>query len=89
MGPSPVFKLKLLIPHVPTRYHADAVTEYNVGHRSCIGRKFAETEMKCLLATFVHKFKFESVSGRIVEKEVSITVRPKGGLPLRIKKLRT
>lgn len=65
---------------------------YNVmlilGTRSCIGRKFAETEMKCLLAMLIGKFKFEEVvPGAIVEKETLLVVRPKGGLRLRISSL--
>jgi cytochrome P450 len=59
-----------------------------LGTRSCIGRKFAETEMKCLLAMLIGKFKFdEVVPGRIVEKETLLVVRPKGGLRLRISSL--
>jgi len=55
------------------------------GTRSCLGRKFAETEMKCLLAVLVSKYAFEEVTpGREIEKEAIITVRPKGGMPLRI-----
>jgi cytochrome P450 len=57
----------------------------NIGTRSCIGRKFAETEMKCLLAVLIGKFTFkEVVPGRQVEKETIITVRPKGGMPLHV-----
>ena len=56
-----------------------------LGTRSCIGRKFAETEMKCLLAVLVGNYTFGEVTpGRVVEKETIITVRPRGGMPLRI-----
>ena len=59
-----------------------------IGTRSCIGRKFAETEMKCLLAVLIGNYAFEEVTpGRIVEKESIITVRPKGGMPLRIRRI--
>jgi len=55
------------------------------GTRSCIGRRFAETEMKCLLAVLVGKYRYEeTVPGRKVERETTLTVRPKGGMPLRI-----
>jgi cytochrome P450 len=58
------------------------------GTRSCIGRKFAETEMKCLLAVLVGKFKFEEVvPGRVVEREAMMVVRPKGGMRLRISRV--
>jgi cytochrome P450 len=59
---------------------------FDIGTRSCIGRKFAETEMKCLLAVLIGKFTFEEVvPGRKVEKEALITVRPKGGMPLHVR----
>ena len=44
--------------------------------------------MKCLLSVLVGKFKFEEVDPlRVVEKESIITVRPKGGMPLHIRKI--
>jgi hypothetical protein len=44
--------------------------------------------MKCLLAVLIGKFTFEEVDPmRIVEKESIITVRPKGGMPLHIRKV--
>jgi len=59
------------------------------GTRSCIGRKFAETEMKCLLAVLIGNYTFEEVTpGRVVEKESIITVRPKGGMPLRLRRIK-
>lgn len=62
--------------------------QLTAGTRSCIGRKFAETEMKCILAVLIGKYAFEEVTpGRIVEKEAIITVRPRGGMPLRIRRI--
>ena len=63
----------------------DKVSNYNYltflqGPRSCIGRRFAETEMKVLLAALIQRLKFEEVEkGRVVEKQAIITTRPKGG----------
>jgi cytochrome P450 len=55
------------------------------GPRSCIGRRFAETEMKVLLVALIQKFRFdEVVKGRHVERKVVITTKPKNGLYLRI-----
>jgi cytochrome P450 len=43
--------------------------------------------MKCLVAVLVARYMFEEVEvGRVVEKEAVITYRPKGGMPLRIRK---
>ena len=55
------------------------------GPRSCIGRRFAETEMKVLLAILIQHFSFEEVvKGRRVEKKVMITTRPKNGMYLKV-----
>jgi cytochrome P450 len=55
------------------------------GPRSCIGRRFAETEMKVLLVALIQRLQFdEVVKGRRVEKQAVITTRPKGGMYLRL-----
>jgi cytochrome P450 len=59
-----------------------------VGTRSCIGRRFAETEMKVLVAVLVGKFVFEEmVPGKLPEQETMLTTRPKGGLRLGVRKV--
>lgn len=68
----------------------DTVTNYSYmtflqGPRNCIGRRFAETEMKLLLLSLIQNFKFdEVVKGRVVEKQAMITTRPKGGMFLKL-----
>jgi cytochrome P450 len=68
----------------------ETVTNYSYltflqGPRSCIGRRFAETEMKVLLVALIQKLRFdEVVKGRHVEKKAMITTRPKNGMYLKI-----
>jgi len=68
----------------------ETVSNYNYltflqGPRSCIGRKFAEVEMKVLLVALIQRIQFdEVVKGRIVEKTSVITTRPKGGMWLKL-----
>lgn len=68
----------------------ETVSNYNYltflqGPRSCIGRRFAETEMKVLLVKLIQRLKFdEVVKGRYVEKKAMITTRPKGGMHLKV-----
>ncbi len=63
----------------------EKVSNYNyltflAGPRSCIGRRFAEVEMKIILAALIQRLRFEEVmKGTKVEKQAIITTRPKGG----------
>ena len=67
-----------------------AVTNYNYltflqGPRSCIGRRFSETEMKVLLVSLIQNLQFEQIEeGQKVEKQAIITTRPKGGMHLKL-----
>lgn len=58
-----------------------------LGPYACIGRKFAEMEMKVVLAVLVGSFEFERVVGRNVEKHSLITMRPKNGMYLHVSKV--
>jgi cytochrome P450 len=58
-----------------------------IGPRSCIGRKFAETEMRVLLAVLIGSFEFKKVPGQKVEKYSLITMRPKNGMFLNISRV--
>lgn len=59
------------------------------GPRSCIGKSFAQLEMKCLLAPLVARFRFEpAYVGQTVEMAGFVTIKPKGGLRLRVHDLR-
>jgi cytochrome P450 len=55
------------------------------GPRGCIGRLFAETEMKVLLVALIQRLRFdEVVKGKHVERHTVITTRPKHGMFLKI-----
>lgn len=55
------------------------------GPRSCIGRGFALTEMKVLLAVLVMRFRFEIAEPeKLVELGGFVTIKPRGGLKLRL-----
>lgn len=60
---------------------------FQQGPHSCLGRKFAEIEMKVLLAVLIGSFEFGKVPGRKVTKYSLVTMRPVGGLHLRVSKV--
>jgi cytochrome P450 len=55
------------------------------GPRKCIGEVFALVEATLILATLARRFDLELPAGKIPEPEPVITLRPRGGLPMRVK----
>jgi len=54
------------------------------GPRVCIGEGFAWMEGVLLLATIARRWRFSRTDGAPVTPAAMITLRPKGGLPMRI-----
>ncbi len=65
------------------------VYEYNpfsAGPRMCIGASFANMEIKIVLATLLQRFRLEMPEGARVDPRVAITMAPKGGLSMRVRR---
>jgi cytochrome P450 len=58
------------------------------GTRICIGEQFAWMEGVLLLATIAKNWKFRYVGGAAPEIEPRITLRPRGGLKMRVESRR-
>lgn len=55
------------------------------GPRSCVGQAFARTELKCLLAALVMRFRIEMADpGEKVEVGGFITIKPHNGLRVKL-----
>jgi cytochrome P450 len=67
---------KALPPH--------AYLPFGAGPRICIGNHFALMEAHLILATIAQRVRFELVSSEPAETDPLVTLRPKGGLPVRI-----
>ncbi|MET0384989.1 MAG: cytochrome P450 [Polyangiales bacterium] len=62
-----------------------AFMPFSAGPRVCIGNHFAMMEAQLILATWLRRLRFELITpDQQVEHEALITLRPRGGLPLRI-----
>jgi cytochrome P450 len=56
---------------------------FGAGPRTCVGAQFATTEALTILAHWLSRWRFIEVGHR-VEAAGMVTLRPKGGLPLRL-----
>jgi len=57
---------------------------FGAGPRICIGASFAMMEATAILATLLRRARFEWVRGHAPEPISRVTLRPKGGMPLRV-----
>ncbi|MGZ8214150.1 MAG: cytochrome P450 [Methylosarcina sp.] len=61
---------------------------FGIGSRFCIGNHFAMMETTLLLAMLLRNFNFTLYTEQEPEIEMAVTVRPKGGLRLKVSPLR-
>ena len=54
------------------------------GPRSCVGNRFAEAEIALVLATILPRVELSCVDPAAVRPEGDATLRPRGGLPVRV-----
>jgi cytochrome P450 len=57
------------------------------GPRVCLGNHFAQMEGQLILATLAQRVAFDPVPGRRVKPEPLITLRPKGGIEVLVRRL--
>jgi cytochrome P450 len=59
---------------------------FGSGPRMCIGREFALVEGVLMLASVAGRFRLERLPEQVVRPDPSVTIRPRGGLPLRLRR---
>ena len=63
-----------------------AYLPFGVGPRICIGATFAIQEASIMVATIMRHFTLEMVSGPTPWPVQKVTLRPKGGLPMIVRR---
>ncbi len=66
--------------------HKFAFFPFGGGPRYCIGNHFAQLEMQLVLGQIIRKFDIQRVSDEAISVEPLITLRPRGGVSLLLKK---
>ena len=73
------------LPEAEARRHKAAWIPFSAGPRTCIGNHFALMEGPLVLATLLHHADFELATEAPIVPEASATLRPKGGVPMRVR----
>jgi len=81
-GPN-AFRPERFLPGAP-RPDRYCYLPFSGGHRVCLGQRFGLTETILCLAILAQRFKWTLRSEHRVEVECRLTLRPAGGLPMRI-----
>ena len=78
------FKPERFAPGAPSDRPKHAYLPFGGGPRICIGNSFAMMEHAIVLAAAVRRWRLESIPNHEVRTEPRITLRPRGGLPMRV-----
>lgn len=71
-------------PEEEARRHKSAFVPFSAGPRTCIGNHFALMEGPLVLATILRRADLSLVDPRGATPEPSATLRPRGGIPMKI-----
>lgn len=80
------FKPERWSPENAEAINKQAYMPFGGGPRVCVGFAFAQMEAQLLLATIAQRYKLSLKPGQVVTPDAHITMYPRGGLPMIVKK---
>jgi len=69
-----------------TENRGGAYMPFGTGERICIGNHFALLESQLLLSMIVQQYDLLLLNTEEVEIEMAVTLKPKGGIPVQLKR---
>jgi cytochrome P450 len=78
------FDADRFLPERKAKLHRFQYLPFGAGPRVCVGARFATTEALVILAHWLAEWRFAPLPGREVRVSGLVTLRPAGGLPLRL-----
>lgn len=77
----------------PERFRPEAIEgrsqfaylPFGAGHRFCVGQGLAEVQTKVIASMICQRYELDCVSDRPVETQAGTVMRPKGGMPMRVR----
>ena len=82
-----VFDLDHFAPAAAATRPAYTYCPFSGGPRLCMGRHFAGVETRLVLATITQRFSLQLVPGHAVEPEALVSLRPRYGMPMHIRRV--
>jgi cytochrome P450 len=74
------------LPERRAGYHRFQYIPFGAGQRICVGMRFAQIEALTVLAHWLAEWRISPASNREVRPVGTVTLRPEGGLPLRVER---
>jgi len=81
-----VFDPERFQPEKSEKRHKFAYMPFGAGQRKCIGMDFALMEGQLALAMVVQRYKLTKTNENLAEPQLSTTLRPKGGVVIKLEK---
>lgn len=78
------FEPERFTPENEQKLPRHAYIPFGAGHRVCIGNHFALMEGQLVLATIIQKVHFQLLHPQPIQPELVVTLRPKGGIKMRV-----